>query len=658
MSRKVFRELKTVEEANEIIRKRFSLKPKRELTPLDEALGRIIFEDVESPIDIPGFDRATMDGYALIAEDTYGADETNPVNLKIISKIEAGDVPKVKVNRGECVEISTGAPIPAGANAVIMVEYTSAKNRVISIFKPVTPGQNIQAAGSDIMKGEIVLRKNQLITSREIGVAAAMGFTSLPVYAKPKIAVLSTGNEITPLGYPLEYGKIYDINSHTIMAAVRASGGEPFYLGSLKDSEHEIKKTLFNALGKYDIIITSGSTSAGFGDIMYKILNELGEPGVLVHGIAVKPGKPTIIALADNSLIVGLPGYPVSALSIFNIIVKPLILKLAGRSEEDSNIVKGIVARKVISETGRREILPVHLSNKNGVYYIYPITKGSGAITALAEADGFIELPENLIILEEGEQRQVQVYPNLKPANLIIIGSHCPVLDILLEFMRDKNPGLKPKLISIGSLGGLQAIKRGEADIAGVHLLDEATGKYNIPFILNENLKDQTVLIKGYSRLQGIIVPKGNPKKIKTIGDIINNRLTIINRVKGSGTRILLDTLIKDYCLQHGLDFNNICTGLTGYNMEAKTHSSVAVAVKHGKADAGICLKFFADHYDLDFIFLKEEEYDFLVRKDCLDREEVKLFIEVLKNPGFHKIVSERVGGIKFTEFSGRTVNL
>ncbi len=634
------------------------LKPKREIVPLDNALGRVIFEDIESPIDIPSFDRATVDGYAIIAEDTYGADESNPVHLRLIGKIEAGETPTVKVNHGECVEISTGAPIPAGANSVVMVEYTSFKNGFTSIIKPVTPGQNIQAAGSDIMQGEIVLRKNQTVTAKEIGVAAAMGFTSLPVYAKPKIAVISTGNEITPLGSPLEYGKIYDINSHTIMAAVREAGGEPFYLGILRDSEQEIKKTLFNALGKYDIILTSGSTSAGFGDIMYNILNDLGEPGVLVHGIAIKPGKPTIVASAQNSLIISLPGYPVSALSIFNIIVKPLILELSGRVEEEHQTIKGVLTRRIISETGRRELLPVHLSYKNGLHYIYQITKGSGAITALAEADGFIEIPENRVILEEGEHLQVQLYSTLKPSNLIIIGSHCPVLDLLIEFMRGGNPSLKPKLINIGSLGGVQAIKRGEADIAGIHLLDEDTGEYNTPFILKENLREHTVLIKGYSRLQGIVVPKGNPKNIKSMRDIIDKKLTIINRVKGSGTRILLDNLIKDYCLNEGLDFNNVCLSLPGYNVEAKTHSSVAVAVKHGKADAGLCLKFFADRYDLDFIFLREEEYDFLVRIESLDRDEVKQFIDVLKNREFHRIVYERLNGIKFTEASGKIINL
>ncbi|WEU39941.1 MAG: molybdopterin biosynthesis protein [Candidatus Odinarchaeum yellowstonii] len=658
MSRKVFRQLKTIEEVKEIIRKYFNLKPKREIIPLDEALDRVIFEDIDSPIDIPGFDRASMDGYALIAEDTYGADETKPVYLKLAGKIEAGEIPEIKVKHGECVAISTGAPIPAGANSVIMVEYTSIKNGLVSVMKPVTPGENIQATGSDIMQGEIVLRKNQIITSREIGVAAAMGLKFLPVYARPKIAVLSTGNEITPLGDPLEYGKIYDINSHTIMAVVREAGGEPFYLGCVKDAEQEIKKTLFNALGKYDIILTSGSTSAGFGDIMYNILNDLGEPGVLVHGVAVKPGKPTIVALAQNSLIVSLPGYPVSALSIFNIIVKPIILELAGRGEAGYHILEGILTRKVISETGRHEILPVHISNKKGVYYIYPITKGSGAITALAEADGFIEIPENRVILEEGERLLTSVYSNLKPANLIVIGSHCPVLDLILEFARGRNPSLKYKIINVGSLGGIQAIKRGEADIAGVHLLDEATGEYNIPFILKENLQEQTVLIKGYTRLQGIIVSEGNPKNIKTIGDIIDNKLTIINRVKGSGTRILLDNLIKDYCLKRGLDFKKTCENLPGYNVEAKTHSSVAVAVKHGKADAGICLKFFADFYGLTFISLKEEEYDFLVGREDLDREEIKLFIEVLKNREFHKIVYERLKGVKFTDCSGSIINM
>ncbi|MEM2109911.1 MAG: molybdopterin biosynthesis protein [Candidatus Odinarchaeota archaeon] len=657
MTRKVFRELKTVEEVKRIIREYFTIKSKCETVTLDDALGRVIFKDIESPVDIPGFDRASMDGYALIAEDTYGADETHPVFLKLTDKIETGEKPTRAVNHGECIEISTGAPIPPGANAVIMVEFTSIKDRVVSIIKPVVPGQNIQAAGSDIMQGEIALRKNQLISFREIGVGAAMGFTSLPVYAKPRIAVISTGNEITPLGCKLEYGKIYDINSHTIMAAIRECGGEPFYLGALKDSKQEIKETLVKALGKYEIIVTSGSTSAGFGDIMYNLLNELGDPGVIVHGVAVKPGKPTIIAVAKGTLIVGLPGYPVSALSIFNLFIKPLILEIAGLVEGNFETIRGILTRRILSETGRREILPVHLSSKNGLYYIYPITKGSGAITTLAEADGFIEIPENRAILEEGEELKVHVNPVLRLANLIIIGSHCPVLDHLLAFIRERDRGLNTKIINTGSLGGLQAIRGGEADIAGIHLLDEDTGEYNKPFILKEKLHD-VVLVRGYSRLQGIILPKGNPKNIQSISDIIDNKYTIINRVKGSGTRILLDTLIKNICLGKGVRFEELSRSIPGYNVEAKTHSSVAVAVKQGKADAGICLKSFADFYNLDFIFLKEEKYDFLIRKDSLDKKEVKLFIEALKNPVFHKIVENKITGIKFTDETGDFIKI
>jgi putative molybdopterin biosynthesis protein len=657
MSRKIFRFLKTVDEVWEIINKNYLIKPKGEKIKIDYTLGRTSFENIYSPIDVPGFDRSSMDGFAVIAQDTFGVDETTPVELKLIGKIEAGEKSELSLIKGECIEISTGAPIPKGANAVVMVEYTIKKNNSIKIFKPITMGENIQATGSDIMRGELIVRKNQLITSREIGIISATGLNEMTVYRQPKIAVLSTGNEIIELGQDLDYGKIYDINSHTIIAAIREVGGEPTHLGIIKDNKEQIKEVISNALGKYDIILTSGSTSAGIGDVMYNLFNELGKPGVLVHGIAIKPGKPTIIALIEETLIIGLPGYPTSALSIFDVFVKPIITRLSGRIKDKSEKIKATISQKIVRKGGRKELLPISIIKTEKGYALYPILKGSGAISTLAEADGYIELSEKTSIIEEGEEVIVNLYPKVIPANLIFIGSHCIGLDLLIELLKAKYESVIIKVINVGSLGGINAIKRGEADIAGIHLVDEKTGKYNIPILKKENLADKVKLIRGYNRLQGLIIPKGNPKKIMNFNDIIEKRLYIINRNKGSGTRILLDKLINEIIKGKDLKFKDIIENIPGYNVEAKTHSAVAAAVKYNKADVGIGIKTIADFYDLDFIPLTEEKYDFIILNSRLNKPEIKWFIELLRDNIFQTRLQEKLNGYIATSKTGQIIN-
>ncbi|MHA1754588.1 MAG: molybdopterin biosynthesis protein [Candidatus Odinarchaeia archaeon] len=653
MVRKIFRKLKPVEEVLEILFSNLPKTPFYEVIKLDDALGRIIAKDITSEVDVPGFDRASMDGYAVIAEDIFGADELSPVNLKNIGKIEASEISDLSIKNGECVEISTGAPVPKGANAVVMVEYTDSEEDTVKIYKPVVSGENIQFTGSDIMKGEIIIRKNQLITSREIGVLSASGICEVPVYYSPKVGIISTGNELTPVGAKLEYGKIYDINSHTITAAVKESGGTPEFIGIIGDKREKLIRILKEAVSKYDIILTSGSTSAGIGDMMFTLLDELGEPGVLVHGVAIKPGKPTIVAKVNNTLIIGLPGYPTSALSIFNLFVKPVLTKLSKKTILEPERVKANLAFKLIRKTTRRELLPVNLVKINEAFAAYPILKGSGAITTLVEADGYIEISEKTRILEEGLEVEVKLFPDVTPANLMIIGSHCIGVDLLLNFLTDKYDDIKPKVINVGSLGGVNAIVRGEADIAGVHVINEQTGKYNLHLINEYNLKDKAVIIRGYTRIQGLILPKGNPKGIKSIDDIVNKRLYVINRTKGSGTRILFDSFLKKI-LKDEDAFNEFINRLPGYNIEAKTHSAVAVAVKQGKAEVGIGIKPAADNYDLDFIPLIRENYDFMVLKKRLEKPEVKRFFEVLKSSKFKTLLEKTIDGYKITEETGK----
>ncbi len=655
--RKIFRELVSLEEAKNIINKNYNYKliQKTEKIPLIDALGRVVARDYFSSIDVPGFDRATMDGYAVKAEDTFWANEENPVEIKIIGKVEAGEVPKFEIGNKEAVEVSTGAVIPKGANAVVMVEYTERVDDKILVYKSVTPGENVLSAGSDLMAGELLVRKGTVLTAREIGMLSAAGISEVEVYKKPKVAVFSTGNEIISPGNKIEFGKIYDINWATICSAVKENGGDPIFIGIARDREEEIKRKFIEGMEIADIVISSGGTSAGVGDLVYRVINELGEPGVIVHGIAVKPGKPTVVGVVDNKLIFGLPGYPTSAFMIFELLVAPIIRKIAGLAERERAKIRARLSKKIQSVLGRREFLPVSVIKGKEGYSAYPVSGAySAVISAIAESDGFIEIPENKVMLTEGEEVEVTLFSTLRPADLVIIGSHCIGIDLVIELMRKKRPWYV-KVINVGSSGGLSAIRRGEADIAGTHLFDEVSGEYNIPYLLKFGIKN-AYLIRGYFREQGLIVKKGNPKKIKGIEDLLRKDVKMINRNPGSGTRMLLDYYLKQMAMNLNDRFENLIRKINGYEIEAKSHTAVAVAVLTGKADVGLGIRSVAEMYGLDFIPLREEEYDFVIPKDKFEKQPVKDFIETLKSDEFKNEIKKRVKGIKPRDDTGEIV--
>ncbi len=648
--RRIFRNLVSIEEAKQRLEESLEIERRIEEVPLRDSYGRIVAEDVYAPIDIPPFDRAAMDGYAVRAEDTFGAEEDKPVRLKVVGRVEAGDRPKVEVKRGEAVEISTGAAMPKGSNAVVMVEYTSAESGDVLVFRAVAPGENVIAAGSDIMAGELLVRRDTRLTAREIGMLSAVGIRNVKVYSKPVVAVISTGNELID-GGELEYGKIYDINSAMLCAVIEENGGRAAYLGIARDNEEEIRKKIEEGLKTADIVLTSGGTSAGIGDMIYRILGEVGE--VIVHGVAVKPGKPTVIAIAKNKPVFGLPGYPTSAFMIFEIFVAPLIRRMSGVSRDDSRL-KAKLSSRVFSALGRREFLPVNVV-KGESYTAYPVTGNySAAVSKLGEADGFIEIPESRAFVEEGEEVEVKLFSTLKPADIIIIGSHCVGIDVLLELMRKDGP-FTSKVINAGSSGGLAAIRRGEADIAGVHLLDAETGEYNIPYIKRYGLRD-VVLVKGYMREQGFIVAKNNPKKIKGFEDLLRDDVTIVNRNQGSGTRILLDMHLSKIAERKGVELDELTREIDGYTIEAKSHTAVAVAVLMGKADAGLGIRSVAERYGLDFIPVRGEEYDFLIRKERFEKDVVRLFLDTLKSEEFKRELEKRLPGISVYDRTGEII--
>jgi putative molybdopterin biosynthesis protein len=406
----MFRKLVTFEEAKQLIEQQLQPKPLgTEEIALLEAYNRVLADDAKSTLDIPPFSRSTVDGYAVRAQDTFGADENQPAKLKVCGMVSIGETPKVSVANGEAAEIVTGAPIPEGADAVVMVEDTQREDDDLDVFGSVTLSENVMKKGSDIKLGEIVLKAGRVLGSREIGVLAALGMAKVSVYVVPTVAVLSTGGEVTEPGNPLPPGKIYDINAYTLCTAVRESGGKPLYAGVVQDEKEELCKALEQALASADMVLTSGGVSVGPKDLIPATVDSLGEPGVFISGIAVKPGKPATVALIGKKPVFSFPGHPTSALLIFHLLARPVIQVMAGKAAKDMPSIKAVADRRMFSAKGRRTFVMVTLvlDEAKGLVAEPVETGASGAITTLAKADGFVEIPENQQFIDADEEVRV-----------------------------------------------------------------------------------------------------------------------------------------------------------------------------------------------------------------------------------------------------------
>ena len=406
----MFRKLMTFDEAKKVISEQ--LKPEalgEEEISLLEAYNRVLRENVVSALEIPPFNRSTVDGYAVEAADTFGAEEKQPVKLKLCGVVNVGEPPKISVGKGEAAEIVTGAPVPDGADAVVMVEDTDSEDIALRVYRAVTKGENVMKKGTDIKKGETVLKAGQVLGASEIGVLAALGLTKVKVFKVPVVAVLSTGAEVTEPGKELPAGKIYDINAYSLSTAVRESGGKPVYFGVVPDDKAELRNALERALASADMVLTSGGVSVGPKDLTPQIVDSLGEPGVLVSGIAVKPGKPTTIALIRRKPVFSLPGHPTSALLMFHLLVRPVIQLMSGRPVTEVKTVKALASARIFSAKGRRTFVMVKLKrDKSNRLVAEPVETGaSGAITTLAKADGFVEIPENQQFVDADEEVDV-----------------------------------------------------------------------------------------------------------------------------------------------------------------------------------------------------------------------------------------------------------
>lgn len=401
------------EEAEKEIMRYFKSEPLgTESVPLLECVGRVLGEDVKSLVDVPSFDRSVVDGYAVRASDTFGAEENRPVRLKVVGSVSIGELPKVVVRSETAVEIVTGAPIPKGSDAVVMLEHASRKGSQVQVHSAVVDGENVMKAGSDIRKGETVLRRGQRLGAREIGVLAAVGKVKALVFRVPRVAVLSTGGEIAEPEKKLPAGKIYDINAYSLSGAVVESGGKPVYLGVFPDDAHELRKALLKALSLADVVVSSGGVSVGPKDLTPKTLDLFGKPGVIVSGVAVKPGKPTTVAVVDGKPVFALPGHPTSALLMFYLLVRPIVRRMAGVEDVDLAEAEAVAGMRMFPAKGRRTYVMVRLvEDEAGRVVAEPVEFGqSGAIATLAKADGFVLVPENVQFVDAGEKVTVHLF--------------------------------------------------------------------------------------------------------------------------------------------------------------------------------------------------------------------------------------------------------
>lgn len=620
-----FLEVVSAREAHARFAKALDLHPKgTENVALADALGRVLAEDTLAPVDVPSFDRSSVDGFAVRSADTAGASDTNPKRLLLNNEVLAcGVEPKLSVVAGTATAIATGGVVPRGADAVAMIEWTdffeTEKGPAIDLRRAVTPGQFVSFAGSDIARGETVLRKGTHISSREIGMLAACGIAEVKVVRRPRAAVLSTGDELVKPGDKLKPGGVYDSNGAIVAAAISEAGGEPVTYGAVPDDEAKLEAVVRRALKECDMVVLSGGTSKGAGDLAYRVVSRLTDPGIVVHGAALKPGKPICLAVTRGKPVIVLPGFPTSAIFTFHEFAAPVIRAFAGLRAEEQRSIAATLARRVTSERGRTEYVLVSLVRGADGQSLaaYPIAKGSGSVTAFGQADGFFAVPPHTETVAAGSEIQARLIGAAKePAALVIIGSHCVGLDRLVgKLLRQ---GITVKALNVGSQGGLAAAERGECDIAGIHLMDPASGVYNRPF-LTEGLE----LVPGYGRLQGLVFRPGDPRfEGRSIVEAIAAALAdpdcfMVNRNAGSGTRILIDRLLKG-------------ARPSGYLAQPKSHGAVAVAVAQRRADWGVAIATVARQYELGFIPLQAEHYDFVLPRARRDRPAVERFLAVL----------------------------
>jgi len=659
LKRNIYLSKLTLKEAQEkfyktLLKYKLAQPLKGELISTEDSLGRISAEPIFARISSPYYQAAAMDGVVVRARNTYEASESSPVTLKINQDFHF---------------INTGNPIPFGFDAVIKIEdinplneFKREKNKDISndfnddskkenikeikIFSAVSPGQHIRNIGEDVVANQLIIPVNHKIRPVDMGALLAGGVNQLFARRKPKIAVIPTGDELIPPGEEISPGKIIEYNSKIIQGLIYEWGGKARVYEIVKDIPVDLKIILLEAASQNDVVVVLAGSSAGSKDFTSEIVKSIGE--VVVHGVAIMPGKPTILGIIDDTPFIGLPGYPVSAIISAEQFLKPLVFRQLGLTVKRREEIKVHMAHKVVSHLGDEEFLRVKLGNIDGKIMAYPLSRGAGVVTSLVEADALISIPLFKEGVDFGEEVSAELLEDLNRIknNIVVTGSHDLVLDILRNELREEFSDFNLVSFNVGSMGGLLALKQKITHLATAHLLDPESGEYNFPYIKKMLPQRELIVVNLTYREQGIMVKRGNPKNIKGIDDLVKKDIKFINRQKGSGTRVLLDYLLK----KKGINPLDI----QGYSKEEYTHLMVASAVTEGSVDAGLGILSAVKAFHLDFVPVAKERYDIIIPKEYYSSLKIQKLLTIIRSEKFRKKVLS-LGGYDLSQ-SGKVI--
>lgn len=607
------------------------------------ALGRITAAPVFAKISSPHYHACAMDGVAVKSSFTFAASERNPVTLPLMKKgSDAAKGPYEGLCEGSyAVMVDTGDPLPFGCDAVIMVEdLVHADDESVTIIAPAKPWQHVRTVGEDIVATELILPENHGIRPADLGALLAAGVTEVEVRRRPRVVIIPTGNELVAPGSQLRPGDIVEFNSQIIGGFVVECGGEPSFSPIVPDDFGDIAEAVRAAAASADIVIVNAGSSAGSEDYTSAVVEKLGR--VIVHGVAIKPGKPTILGIVEGPAgegrpaarpFIGVPGYPVSASLACELFLRPLMARLLAQPLEPLPTVEASATRRIVSTPGVEEFVRVKVGDVGGRLVVTPLARGAGAIMSLVKADGYVRVPPDAQGVDEGAWVQVHLLRSLHEIRrtIVAIGSHDLALDILSTFLARAYPGLALSSAHVGSMGGIMAMRRGEAHIAGTHLIDEETGEYNVPYVKRLLKAEDYALVNLVHREQGFIVRPDNPKGIKDFADLAREDVVFVNRQRGAGTRVLLDMELA----KAGIDPEQV----KGYTHEEYTHMGVAASVANGAADVGLGIAGAAKALGLDFIPVGTEQYDLLTTVEFLESEMMQKLLTVIRSDEFKQAV-------------------
>ncbi|MFE8701915.1 molybdopterin biosynthesis protein [Cytobacillus sp. FJAT-54145] len=587
-----------------------------------DALGRVTAEPIYATNSMPHYHASAMDGIAVIAEATYLAHEQNPIQLK---------------RNEDFVYVDTGNEVPPPFNAVIMIEHVEEITEdVLEIIEPASPWQHIRPIGEDIVQEEMLFPQGHIVRPVDIGVLLASQSTMIDVIKKPVVTVIPTGNELITPYETASPGKLIEFNGTVISSFITEWGGEAILSPIVKDDPEKIKEALLHAANTSDVVVINAGSSAGSKDYTVHIIEELGE--VFTHGVATRPGKPVIIGKINETIVIGIPGYPVSAYLALEWFVRPLVCKCLQIPEPSRPLLKVKLGRRIVSTMGAEDFVRMNIGYVNGEFIANPLTRAAGVTMSLVRADGLLVVSPDQLGFEQGDIVEVEL---LKPVEeiksaIVFNGSHDLTIDLLTSQLKKNH--VTSKIISshVGSMAGIMAIKKGEAHIAGIHLLDPETKQYNVSYVQRFLSGADVVLYPFLKRTQGWFLPKGNPLQINHIKDIAKKQAHFVNRQKGAGTRILLDLLLKE---------NEITPDqIKGYQREMFSHLSVAAEVKGNNNAVGLGIYPAAKAMGLDFIPLADENYDLLMTREFFESDQGKSLIEIIQSEQFQTQVNQ-IGG-------------